>query len=130
LATLTFVSETDGDPARERLHTEQQRVEGLIESVRGELGDGSENDQMSELSDYDQHPADTGSETFEREKDLSILEQLEGELAEIQAALRRIDEGTYGIDEVTGATIPAERLDAVPTARTNVDTEERRRQPS
>jgi len=120
------VGETDGDRARERLQTEQQRVEGLIQSVRGGLGDGSESDQVSELADYDQHPADQGSETFEREKDLSILEQLESDLAEIQAALRRIDEGTYGIDEVTGEPIPPERLEAVPTARTNVNTEQRK----
>ena len=124
------MTEADGDQARERLHAERGRVEGLIESVKGDLGDGGDNDQTSELSDYDQHPADTGSETFEREKDLSILEQLEAELAEIQAALRRIDEGTYGIDEVTGKTIPTERLDAVPTARTNVDTEQSERRAS
>ena len=97
-------------------------MEGLIHSVRGELGDGGENDQVSELADYDQHPADTASETFEREKDLSILEQLEAELGEIQAALRRIDEGTYGIDEITGRPIASERLEAIPAARTNVDT--------
>jgi RNA polymerase-binding transcription factor DksA len=121
---------TDSDQARERLETEQQRVEGLIQSVRGELGDSGENEQVSELADYDQHPADTGSETFEREKDLSILEQLESELAEIQAALRRIDEGTYGLDEVTGDPIPPERLEAVPTARTNVDTERSERRAS
>jgi len=105
------------------LQAEQQRVEGLVESVRGEFGDGSEGEQGSELADYDQHPADLGSDTFEREKDLSILEQLENDLAEIQAALRRVDEGTYGVDEVTGEPIAPERLDAVPTARTNVETE-------
>ena len=75
----------------------------------------------SELADYDQHPADTASETFEREKDLSILEQLEEELAELEAALARIDDGTYGIDEVTGDAIDPARLEALPTARTNVD---------
>jgi RNA polymerase-binding transcription factor DksA len=112
----------DGDEARQRLLAERSRVEGLIHSVRGELGDGGENDQVSELADYDQHPADTASETFEREKDLSILEQLEAELGEIQAALQRIDEGTYGIDEITGRPIASERLDAIPAARTNVDT--------
>jgi RNA polymerase-binding transcription factor DksA len=118
------VSESaDGAQARERLAAEQGRVEGLIRSVRGEYGDGNESDETSELSNYDQHPADAGSETFEREKDLSILEQLEAELAEIQAALRRIDEGTYGIDEVTGRPIAPERLEAVPTARTNVNDE-------
>jgi RNA polymerase-binding transcription factor DksA len=112
----------DGDEARQRLLAERSRVEGLIHSVRGELGDGGENDQVSELADYDQHPADTASETFEREKDLSILEQLEAELGEIQAALQRIDEGTYGIDEITGRPIASERLEAIPAARTNVDT--------
>jgi RNA polymerase-binding transcription factor DksA len=109
----------DPEQARERLHAEQARVEGLIEDLRGEFG-SDESDDISELADYDQHPADTGTETFEREKDLSILEQLENELAELQAALERVDAGTYGIDEETGEPIDDARLDAFPTARTNV----------
>jgi RNA polymerase-binding transcription factor DksA len=110
----------DPDQARERLHAEQARVEGLIGEFRSEFG-SSENDDISELSDYDQHPADTATETFEREKDLSILGQLEAELEELHAALARVDDGTYGIDEVTGAPIDPERLDALPTARTNIE---------
>src|SRR5262247_3580076 len=100
----------DPDDARKRVMDEKTRVEGLIHNLK---------DELSELSDYDQHPADTASETFEREKDVSILEQLEDELAELQAALERIDQGTYGIDEVTGEDIAPERLAAFPTARTN-----------
>jgi RNA polymerase-binding transcription factor DksA len=115
----------DPEEARKRVLDEKARVEGLVHNLKDELGDGSENDELSELSDYDQHPADTASETFEREKDVSILEQLEEELAELQAALERIDAGTYGIDEVTGKPIAPERLEALPTARTNVDTETR-----
>jgi RNA polymerase-binding transcription factor DksA len=110
----------DAEEARGRLHAEQARVEGLIGEYRGEFGTG-ENDAMSELADYDQHPADTATETFEREKDLSILEQLENDLAELQAALERVDAGTYGIDEVTGEPIDPARLEAFPTARTNID---------
>jgi RNA polymerase-binding transcription factor DksA len=113
----------ESEEARRRVETEKQRVAALIDDLRGELGDESESEQLSELSSYDQHPADTATETFEREKDLSILGQLEAELAELQAALERIDAGTYGVDEVTGEPIPDERLDAVPAARTNVDTE-------
>lgn len=113
----------DPEDARKRVLEEKARVEGLIHNLKDELGDGSENDQLSELSDYDQHPADTASETFEREKEVSILERLEDELAEIQAALERIDAGTYGVDEVTGEPIAPERLEAVPTARTNVENE-------
>jgi len=109
----------DTDDARERLQAEQTRVEGLVEGLRAELGT-AENEDVSELADYDQHPADTATETFEREKDLSILEQLENELAELHAALERVDAGTYGIDEETGEPIDPARLEAFPTARTNI----------
>jgi RNA polymerase-binding transcription factor DksA len=119
----------DPDETRKRLQDEKARVEGLIGNLRGEIGT-PETEQVSELADYDQHPADMGSETFEREKDLSILEQLEDELAELQAALERIDAGTYGIDEVTDEPIAPERLEAVPTARTNVGTEDQRERDS
>src|SRR5262245_57841546 len=99
----------------------------MVRELRSELGGDGE---ASELADYDQHPADSGSETFEREKDLSFLEQLEEELAELEAALARIDAGTYGIDEVTGQPIDPARLDAIPTARTNVDLSGAEREPS
>jgi RNA polymerase-binding transcription factor DksA len=114
----------ENEAARERLQAEQARVGALVQGLRSELSSEG-GDDTSELADYDQHPADTASETFEREKDLSILEQLESELAELQAALDRIDNGTYGIDEVTGEPIDPERLEALPAARTNVDHRER-----
>jgi RNA polymerase-binding transcription factor DksA len=110
----------DLDAARDRLESERTRVTDLVRNLRGELGDEDEHQEFGELSGYDQHPADMGSETFEREKDLSILEQLEAELAELEAALARVDDGTYGLDEVTGEPIDPARLDALPTARRNV----------
>jgi len=119
----------DEAQARERLEAERQRVEALIAGVQNEGIGESESDQSGELADYDQHPADTASDTFEREKDLAILEQLEGELAEIEAAMQRLDEGTYGIDEQTGEPINPERLEALPTARTNIVQHEHERAP-
>jgi RNA polymerase-binding transcription factor DksA len=113
----------DTDSARERLEAEHERVAGLVHELRSGLG--ADGDDSSELADYDQHPADTASETFEREKDLSILEQLEEELAELEAALARVDDGSYGIDEVTGEPIDPARLEAIPTARRNVGPGER-----
>ncbi len=105
---------TTDDP-RQRIQAEQQRVEGLVEDFRADLGT-SERDAVPELSD----PADAATDTFEREKDLSILEQLEHELEELQAALERVDAGTYGVDEETGAPIDPARLEAFPAARTNI----------
>jgi RNA polymerase-binding transcription factor DksA len=116
------MSDSGIDPqvARERIESERERVSALVRELRGELGDSDEHEEMGELSGYDQHPADMGSETFEREKDLSILEQLEAELGELEAALRRLDDGTYGFDEETGEPIDPARLEALPAARTNV----------
>lgn len=72
---------------------------------------------MQELSSVDQHQADIGTETFERSKDLSILDEVEAELAEIEHALQRLDEGTYGTCEACGKTIPDDRLEAMPATR-------------
>src|SRR6476619_4887978 len=112
--------------AREQLERERERVHGLISNLRSEGLDEEEASQSGELTHYDQHPADQASDTFEREKDLSILERLETDLAEIEAALQRVDDGTYGIDEVTGEPIDPERLSALPTARTNISGSETR----
>jgi RNA polymerase-binding transcription factor DksA len=107
--------------ARERLDAERMKLQGLVEGLRSEASP-DESDPVGEPSAADQRPADLGSELPEREKDLAILEGLELELAEVEAALARLDEGTYGIDEVTGERIDPARLDAIPEARTNVDT--------
>lgn len=119
-------SESVEEEARARLAGERDRVSGLIEGLRAELGDSPEGDDAGELASYDQHPADLASDTFEREKDLSILEGLESDLAEIETALRRIEEGTWGIDEATGEPIDPARLEAYPEARTNIRPDERR----
>ncbi len=115
----------DLDEARDRIVAERHRVEALASDLRDVLA-GGEREDVSELADYDQHPAERATETFEREKDLSILGQLESELAELQAALERIDAGTYGIDEETGEPIDPARLDAIPSARRNVEPPDRR----
>ncbi|MBM7644287.1 YteA family regulatory protein [Scopulibacillus daqui] len=73
-----------------------------------------------ELSQYDNHPADSGSALYEREKDLTLRNFAREELEDINAALERMEKGTYGIDEKTGEAIPYARLEALPTARTNV----------
>jgi RNA polymerase-binding transcription factor DksA len=121
VGTLRDMSgDVDERAARERLERERDRVGELIAGLRNEGLDEEEAANSGDITHYDQHPADQGSEVFEREKDLAILEGLELDLAEIEAALQRLDDGTYGVDEVTGEPIDPERLEAFPTARTNV----------
>ncbi len=108
----------DNDLARQRLAEERERLVGVRSTFDDEhLGEQTESESSGELSSYDQHQADMGTETFEREKDLSILEQVEAELGDIEHALRRLDEGTYGTCEIDGKPIPDDRLEAMPATR-------------
>ena len=100
--------------ARQRLEEERTHRQSLAERLRREEADPVE---ASELSKVDQHPAELGSETFERELELTTLTMVEAELKDIEDALRRIDQGTYGICEACGKPIDPERLEAKPWAR-------------
>jgi len=110
----------DLDEARRRLDEEHTRLEDVRQGF-DDLHNESEEDSLSELSSLDQHQADVGTETFNRERDLSILENVEAELADIAHALRRIDEGTYGTCEACGKPIGDDRLEALPAARFCLD---------
>ena len=106
------------DAARARLSEEQSRLGQLRDDfVADGLTSESEGESLGELSSVDQHPADVGTETFNRERDLSILERVQAELADVEHALRRLDDGTYGFCEACAAAIPFERLEAIPHAR-------------
>ncbi|RKL67405.1 hypothetical protein CR203_08560 [Salipaludibacillus neizhouensis] len=74
-----------------------------------------------ELSQYDNHPADSGTALYEREKDIALHEHIVLQLKDIKRSLDKFDNGTYGICETTGELIPVERLEANPTARTKVE---------
>ena len=73
------------------------------------------NDSIGELSHYDNHPADTATALFEREKDIALVEHYEKELKDIEYALYKIETGTYGICDVCHKDIEIERLEALPT---------------
>ena len=103
---------------RDRLESERARVTALIEeSDESSVSSEPQTDWVEELSSYDQHPADQGTETFEQEKAVSMLEQHQAELADIDRALKRLEDGSYGRCEACGKEIPAERLEARPAAR-------------
>jgi len=114
------------DEAKQRLHRERTRLETVRSGLDDDnLSEETEQESLSELSSVDQHQADLGTETFEREKDLSILESVEAELADVEHALRRLDDGTYGTCEACGRPIDEERLQALPAARLCRDDQER-----
>ena len=108
----------DQDEVRQRLADERDRLETVRAGFEAEhLHEESEDESMSELSHLAQHEADVATETFEREKDFSILEQVEAELADVERALTRIDDGLYGKCEACGTEIGDDRLEAMPATR-------------
>lgn len=118
MATIRTAMNHDAG-VRSHLERERERLQGVRDGL---LGDGavrgrSEQDDLSELSGVDQHQADMGTETFDRERDLSLLEQLESELGDVERALQKLDGGDYGLCEICAAPIGADRLAALPAAR-------------
>jgi len=77
----------------------------------------SSKDDSGDLSGYGQHMADAGTDTFDRDFALSLVSNEQEALAEIEAAIKRIHAGTYGVCESTQQPIAKERLLAVPFTR-------------
>ncbi|HVL99650.1 MAG TPA: TraR/DksA C4-type zinc finger protein [Egibacteraceae bacterium] len=111
--------------ARALLEAERERLLALRDGHTSQHLEQSLEDSTSELSAFDQHPADIASETVEREKDYSVREHVEAQLREVDDAFRRLEDGRYGICEATGEPIPDERLEAEPAARYTVDHQRR-----
>jgi len=74
---------------------------------------------------YSLHMADAATDTIDRDVFLGLVSFEQEMLYEIEAALRRIEEGTYGICELTGQSIPAERLAAIPWTRFVLDAQKK-----
>jgi RNA polymerase-binding transcription factor DksA len=77
----------------------------------------SSKDDAGDLSAYGQHMADAGTDTFDRDFALSMVASEQEALSEIDAAIKRINDGSYGICEVTQKPISRDRLLAVPFTR-------------
>ena len=109
------------ETARKLLEAERARLEEVLRTLELESLDETQQLSVQELSSVDQHIADMGTETFEREKAESIKISMEGQLADIDHALGRLEAGDYGTCEMCGKKIPDTRLQARPAARYCVD---------
>jgi DnaK suppressor protein len=104
----------DIEAARRRLESERERV---IEARQNLLDDTSRSMEDAVDEDgNDSHMADSASETLERGIELSLEDNADHLLAAIDAALGRIDAGTYGACERCAKPIAQERLEALPWA--------------
>ena len=98
---------------RSRLINKLNSVDGSSNSKEGLKINWKES--TGELSSYDNHPADAGSDTFERGKDIGLKDNVNLFLTMIDDALERIEEGQYGICDQCGREINEERLEIMPS---------------
>jgi RNA polymerase-binding transcription factor DksA len=117
------------DPGEDKDIPEKfRRFHKLLIDLRTHLTEGIERhseetlkrsakDDAGDLSSYGQHMADAGTDTFDRDFALSMVASEQEALSEIDAAIKRIHDGTYGICEITHKPIAKERLLAVPFTR-------------
>jgi RNA polymerase-binding protein DksA len=111
----------DTDHFRTLLQEERDRVQRALSHLEDEHS-GSIEDETDELATAgDNHLSDMASATLDREIDYSLEANSEQHLAEIDAALKRIEEGTYGTCVVGGEDIGQERLEAMPWASLCID---------
>jgi len=112
-------------PYIEKLHAEYDRVRQALASLEGSGLHDSLLEDTGEISSYDNHPADEGTEVFMRERDQVLEDNLENILRQCERALQKVEEGTYGYSDVSGEFIGEERLDAVPYAALTIEEQER-----
>ena len=95
----------------------RNHLTGQIDTHSEETLKRSSKDDAGDLSSYGQHMADAGTDTFDRDFALSLVSSEQEALSEVESAIKRIKDGTYGICENTQKPIAKERLVAVPFTR-------------
>ena len=101
----------------------RKQMESRIASLEDYYADIEDADPANQ-PDRDEYneSGDEAVENYEMLEADTLSNTASSLISELRAALRRMDEGRYGVDEVTGEPIPFERLQLFPEARTNVDT--------
>jgi RNA polymerase-binding transcription factor len=103
----------EAEDLRERLLTEKTELESQLATLEENTFAASQSDMSGEVA-FDDETADAGTATFERERDLSIENNIRDLLAKIDRALQRMDAGTYGICDRCGKPIEKARVKALP----------------
>lgn len=115
------MTQTDLGRYRKQLDELAARLEANLTSLREEALRGAGGEPSGNLSNAPLHPADLGSDQFDQETNLGLLEIEGSTLAEVNEALRRTRDGTFGRCQGCGREITRSRLDALPYTRYCVD---------
>lgn len=97
------------------------KLEDVLARHTDEALKKSGKDDAGDLSGYSQHMADAGTDTADRDFALNLISSEQAQIKEIDDALERMRQGTYGVCEITGRPIPASRLASVPHTRYSIE---------
>jgi len=109
---------------------EMIKLKKRLEEMRGQLtnslrGSTAEVKTPDEATGYSQHQADQGTDDFDRTISLELTSKEYDILRQIERALQKMEENTYGVCDITGEDIPLPRLEAVPYATMTVKAQEK-----
>jgi DnaK suppressor protein len=108
------MKKTEMQPYKERLLVLRARLRGDVDALARNALHKTRTESSGDLSSMPIHMADIGSDNYEQEFTLTLMESEEGTLAKIEAALERIEEGVYGLCQECEGKIPKTRLNAIP----------------
>ncbi len=115
------LSAADKEHFEQLLLQKRRELIGNVNEMEGETLKKSRLDATGDLSSMPIHMADLGTDNYEQEFALDLMDSERRLLKEIDDALERIEQGTYGICEGTGKPVPKARLEAQPWARYSVE---------
>jgi DnaK suppressor protein len=107
---------------------QKERLQSSREELLRIMGAAEEDEHLrtEQEADFTEHDSgDMSRDIFDREIDATIVEQVEHRLEIVERALQKIEEGTYGLSDVSGEPIPRGRLEAVPEAIRTVEEQQR-----
>ena len=110
------MKKADAKVYNERLLVLRARLRGDVSQLANAALSKSRSEANGDLSSMPIHMADIGSDNFEQEFTLSLMESEGATLDKIEGALERVEDGMYGQCEECGGKIPKKRLDAIPYA--------------
>jgi len=115
----TGLDQAQLDELRRRLEQDRDSLRTEIDDADNQVQAGVQYDP--EQSGYGNHEAESGTEIYEQERNLALERNLEQQLADVEHALDKFAQGTYGICDVCGREIAPERLRVMPQAALCID---------
>lgn len=120
LAKVKKLSKQDLEFFKKLLMRLRAKIAGDLQHIEGDSLNGNQQSNASELADV----SDQATDNYDRELNIGLASNEQQILNDIDVALKRIEEGTYGVCEIYGVEIPRKRLLAMPYTRLSMKAQE------